>query len=151
MCNIWPPGTSLMYNIWPPGTSLGEDFCSPGMTNCCTCSASLMSTFCSPGTSLASNIWYPGTSLDIKYWLSGTTLENDLCTPGIAICPPSWKRYMLLKPQLQRYLNPTIVGGWTWKWLCTPHHPPHTYSMSVISQLLLTQFWTLKIGSWDYL
>ena len=46
--------------------------------------------------------------------------------------------------QLQRNLNTTIVGGWTWKWLCKPHHhpPTHTNSISAISQLLLAQFWS---------
>ena len=40
--------------------------------------------------------------------------------------------------QLQHNLNPTILGVWTRKWLCKPHH---RNSMSVISQLLLTRFW----------
>ena len=40
--------------------------------------------------------------------------------------------------QLQRNLNPTVVGGWTWKWLCKPHPTPPP----AISQLLLAQFWS---------
>ena len=43
--------------------------------------------------------------------------------------------------QLQRNLNPTAVGGWTRKWLCKPHPPPYTNSMSIIFQLSLTRFW----------
>ena len=39
------------------------------------------------------------------------------------------------QPNLNKRLGLTI------KWLCKPHPPHHTNSMSVISQVLLTQFW----------
>ena len=49
--------------------------------------------------------------------------------------------YFIVKTptQLQHNLNPTVVGGWTRKWLWTPP-THHTNSKSVISQLLLTRF-----------
>ena len=48
----------------------------------------------------------------------------------------------LSKPQLN--FNLTTIQpklGLIRKWLCTPPHPTHTNSMSVIFQLLLTRFW----------
>ena len=31
--------------------------------------------------------------------------------------------FLLSQPQLNDNLTSTVVGGWTWKWLCTPPHP----------------------------
>ena len=46
----------------------------------------------------------------------------------------------LSKPQLNDNLTSTVVGGWTWKWLCTPPHPtppthptPHKLNIGNIS------------------
>ena len=51
-----------------------------------------------------------------------------------------WRKKSLLVKlsKHQPHLNTRL--GLTRKWLCTPH-PPHTNSISAISQLLLTRFW----------
>ena len=53
--------------------------------------------------------------------------------------------------QLQRNLNPTIVGGWTWKWLCIPPTPTETQCPYYLSCYSPNLDQTLKIGSWDHL
>ena len=76
-----------------------------------------------------------GTSIECcvqyNYLLVNTHLIETILKLGII------GRIVKTPTQLQGNLNPTVVGGWTWKWLCK-HHPPHPTETQC--QLLLTRF-----------
>ena len=67
-----------------------------------------------------------------------------------------WIQIVKTPTQLQRNLNPTIVGGLTWKWLCTPHHPTPPHPTQTQYPKYLSCYFpdfdqTLKTCIWDYL